>query len=269
MAMSAMPALGQRIALLVLHGGRDDIVQQLVGWSGLDWYERSDALIERASTEEIDAVVVALEDENGRSIARTITEIVARRPSVPIIVYDRIDGATLPGLLAVFGVGLRMECVARPYEPIAASLRRVTAPDYRPGVAPLLLLRFVPHAPRPLQLFVALAALAAPGRHGVDEISRRCAVSLRTIERRLTRAHWPAARLVLHSFIALDAVWLMSEYGWSARRVQAIRRFPHASSVTRLLARYAGVRPATLREDGGLPAALDFVGRALLPEGSA
>jgi hypothetical protein len=264
-----MRDLGQRIALLVPHGGRDDIVRQLGGWSRLDWYERSDTLIERVSAGEIDAVVVGLQDENGRSIACTVTEIAARRPSVPIVVYDRIDGATLPGLLAVFGIGLRMECVAHPYEPIDAVLRRVTSSDYRPGVAPLLLLRFLPHAPRPLQPFLALTALAAPERHGVDEISRRCAVSLRTIERRLTRAHWPAARLVLHSFIALDAVWLMSEYGWSARRVQAVRRFPHASSVTRLLARYAGVRPATLREDGGLPAALDFVGRILSPGNSA
>jgi hypothetical protein len=45
--------------------------------------------------------------------------------------------------------------------------------------------------------------------------------------------------------------------------VQTVRGFPHPSSVTRLLARYAGVRPATLREDGGFAAALEHVTRVL------
>jgi hypothetical protein len=58
-------------------------------------------------------------------------------------------------------------------------------------------------------------------------------------------------------------VWLITEYGWSARLVQLERGLPHGSSVTRLLSRYCGTRPATLREDGGFPAALEHVERVL------
>jgi hypothetical protein len=119
--------------------------------------------------------------------------------------------------------------------------------------------------PTALRVFVALAILAAPARRGVEEVARWSGVSLRTIERRLRHARWPAARVVLQSFTALDVVWLMTEYRWSARRVQQVRAFSHPSGVTRLLATYAGTRPATLFEDGGFAAALEHVRGVLAP----
>lgn len=269
MAVTATFVPMKTVAVLTPHGGRDDVARQLATSGTVEWHERSDALVDRVSSDGLAAVIVELEDEGDRSIAGTVAELAARRPALPVIVYDRVDGATLKSVLAVFGVGLRMEYVVRPHQRLDVVLRRVTSPDYRPGVSPLLLLRFVPRAPKSLRLFVALAALSATERRGVDEISAWSRVSSRTIERRLVRARWPPAHVVLQSFIALDAVWLMSEYGWPARRVQVVRRFPHASSVTRLLARYAGVRPATLREDGGFPAALEHVLRVLSPRDAA
>ena len=133
--------------------------------------------------------------------------------------------------------------------------------DYRPGVAPLLLHHFMPHVPPGLAVFLVLAILEAPARRSVAELAAWSQSSVRTIERHLSRERWPAAHVVAHAFSALDAVWLMTEYGWSARRVQEVRRFSHPSGVTRLLSTYAGTKPATLIADGGLPAALDHVSR--------
>lgn len=265
MAMSASPAVAPVIAVLSRGGAYADVAHPLETSRRTEWYERRDALVQRVSAGGVKAVLVGLEDETGHSIAPTIVEIADRDPSVSVVLYDRIDGATVRHVAAVFGVGLRMECVARPYERLEPVLRRVTSADYRPGVAPTLLARVVSRAPTALQLFATLAAVAVADRPHVEAIAQRCGVSLRTIERRLLRAGWPGAHVVVQSFVALDAAWLMSEYGWSARRVHAVRRFPHASSVTRLLARYAGVRPATFREDGGFPAALEFVERVLSP----
>jgi hypothetical protein len=265
MAVNATTRPQWRIAVLGPIDGREDVVRELEPSAALEWYQRPDALVDHVPIRPMDAVILGLQDETGSSIVATVVEIAARRPSLPVVIYDRIDGATLRSVLAIFGVGLRMECAPRPHEGLATVLRRVTSPNYRPSVVPLLLYHFVGPAPKPLQLFLALAALSVPERRGVDEISRWCGVSLRTIERRLASARWPTARVVLHSFIALDAVWLMSEYGWSARRVHTVRGFAHASSVTRLLARYVGLRPSSLREDGGFPAALEYVTRALSP----
>ena len=138
------------------------------------------------------------------------------------------------------------------------------AENYRPGVAPLLLHHFMPHVPPALALFVTLAILEAPARRGVAELAAWSRSSARTIERHLQREGWPAAHVVAQSFSALDTVWLMSEYGWSARLVQEERGFSHPSGVTRLLSSYAGTKPATLIADGGFPAALEHVSRVLL-----
>jgi hypothetical protein len=139
----------------------------------------------------------------------------------------------------------------------------VLSPFYRPGVGSLLLQHFVPRAPTPVALFLAFAALSAPERRSVGELSSWTGLSSRTIDRRLRRHGWASAHVVLHAFSALDTIWLMTEYGWSARLVQRVRGFPHPSSVTRLLAAYAGTLPSTLIADGGFPAALEHVTRTL------
>jgi hypothetical protein len=252
------------IGVLAGAGGRDDVSRQLAPLGVVAWYERAEALVERARAGAVDAVVTGFDDASGRSVAPTIVALAACCAALPIIVHGRVDGATLHKLLAAFVPGLRMHCAVQPFQRLAPALRHVLSPAFRPSVTPVLLQRFVPRAPAALRVFVALAALVASTRRGVEEIAGWNGVSSRTIERRLHRERWPAAHVVLQSFVALDAVWLMTEYGWSARHVREVRGFPHESSVTRLLTRYAGVRPATLREEGGFEAALAHVERVLL-----
>ena len=259
------------MALTIAVLGR--IGTQPAGLSGLAqlgpivWCDDADSLIARVAAGGVAAVVAPFVDDGGRSIAPMIVAVAASQAAPPLVLYDRLNGATLPKLLAVFATGLRMTYAVRPYESVAGAVEMVTAPTFFPSVAPILLGRFVRRAPSGLAPFVALAALQSASRRGVGELASWLGISARTIERRHDRARWPTARTVLRSFAALDAVWLMSEYGWSARHVHEVRGFSHPSGVTRLLARYCGVRPATLREDGGFDAALDHVSTILLPDG--
>jgi hypothetical protein len=253
-----------RIGVLAGATNRAELSQQVSPLGAIDWYERPEALVGRAVEGGFDAVVTDLQDRSGASVAPVIVDLAAYRPTLPVVVYTRVNRATLDQLLGVCALGLRLECAARPFARLAPVLQHMRSPSYRPGVAPLLLHHFMPHVPPTLCVFMALAILSASARHSVDELARWSGVSERTIERRLQQAGWPAAHVALRSFMALDAVWLMTEYGWAARRVQLMRGFPHASSVTRLLARYAGTRPVTLLRDGGFPAALEHVTRVLM-----
>jgi hypothetical protein len=232
----------------------------------VEWFDRAAELAACAAAGAVDAVVTGLRGEAGRSVAPMLVELAASRPTLPIVLHARINRTTLPELLAVFTLGLRMECAVRPFARLGPMLRDMLAPVYRPGAAPLLLHHFMNRVDEPVAVFVALAILSAPARRGVEELSVWSGVTSRTIERRLRRAGMPTARVVAQSFAALDAVWLMTEYGWSARRVQQVRAFSHPSGVTRLLASYAGTRPSTLVEDGGFAAALEGVTRTLLPD---
>ena len=240
-------------------------MHQLASFATVEWYERAADLVDGVAGESADAVVTDLRDEDGRSIAPTIVELAAMRPRLPIIIHTRIDRAAIDRLLATFTLGLRMECVVRPFARLEPTIRRMLAPKYRPGVAPLLLHHFMPHVPAALRTFVVLAILTAPERRTVEELARWCRMSPKTIGRRLRRAGWPGALVVVQSFAALDVTWLMTEYGWSARQVRKVRSFSHPSGVTRLLTTYAGTRPSTLMEDGGFPAALARVTATLLP----
>lgn len=252
-----------RIGVLTGGGNHDDLVKQIDPVGSFDWFERADALIGRAVEGKLDIVITGLQDEFGRSIASTLVDLVSHRPSLPVVVHTKLSRGTIGELRAVFALGLRMACCVRPYARLEPVLRYVVSPWFRPPVAPLLLQRLHNSVPAAVALFHALAILEAPMRRSVDELASWSGVSARTIERRLRRLGWPPAHVIIQSFIALDAVWLMTEYGWSARRVQHVRGFPHPSSVTRLLATYAGTRPSTLVDDGGFPAALAHVSRVL------
>jgi hypothetical protein len=244
--------------------GRDEVSKQLSPVGTIDWFERPEALVGRATEGVLDAIVTDLQDRDGRSIAPTIVGLAAYRPTLPVLLYARIDRAAIDALLAVFALGLRMECAVRPFVRLAPVLRYMLSPAYRPGVAPLLFHHLMPHVPAALTTFVVLAMLSAPARRGVEELATWTGSSIRTLERHLHDARWPTARVVMKSFTALDAVWLMTEYRWSARRVHVARAFPHPSAVTRLLATYAATTPATLIEDGGFDAALAHVTRVLV-----
>jgi hypothetical protein len=254
-----------RIGVLPGGGGRVDVSRQLGAVGVVEWFEHAEALTARVREGALHAVVTGLRDERGRSIAATLVELAAFRPTLPVVLHARISRPALEELCAVYAPGLRMECAIRPFGRLEPVLRHMLSQEYRPGVAPLLLQHFMPRMPEAVALFVALAILTAPARHSVEELATWSGVTPRTIDRRLRRAGMALPHVVVQSFAALDAIWLMTEYGWSAQRVQQVRAFPHASRVTRLLASYAGTRPSTLMEDGGFTAALEHVTRELLP----
>ena len=252
-----------RIAILSGAGSRAELSRQLGPIGELTWCERGASLVAEVRRGGLDAVVLGTGDERGKSVAPLVVDIADVRPSLPVVLHTRIDRAAIDGLLAIMTLGLRMECATRPFARLDRVVRFVLASNYRPGVGPLLLHHFLPYVPPALAVFITLAILEAPARRSVAELAAWSQSSVRTIERHLRGEGLPAARVVIQSFSALDAVWLMTEYGWSAQRVQAARGFSHPSGVTRLLSTYAGTKPATLGVDGGFPAALEHVTRVL------
>ena len=250
-----------RIAILAGAGSRHEFARQLAPLGEVTWCDGGASLVAEVRSGGVGAVVTGLSDERRRSVAPLVSDIADYQPSLPMIISTRVDRAAIDGLLAVLTLGLRMECAVRPFARLDRVVRFMLAENYRPGVAPLLLHHFMPHVPPALAVFLVLAILEAPARRSVAELAAWSRSSVRTIERHLSRERWPTAHVVAHAFSALDAAWLMTEYGWSARRVQEVRRFSHPSGVTRLLSTYAGTKPATLIADGGFPAALDHVSR--------
>jgi hypothetical protein len=254
------------IAALVGRDKRAEIARQLTPFATVRFFDDPDALLELAMTDRPDTVLLDLQPPATGALASLLVDLVAEAPQLPVVFYDRADGRTAEFLRTVLTPGLCVEYVVRPLEPLAPVVRQMLLAPLPPVVGPVLIQHVVPLAPSSLRVFLTVAALKAPSSRGVDQIARWSGTSSRTLERRLARARWAGPLVVVQTFRALDAAWLMAEHGWSARRVQATRRLTHASAITRLMQRYCGgITPATLRESGGFSAALDAALDTILP----
>lgn len=260
-----MPVIGA----LVSEGSiRDEITRQLARFGEIEFCSSAAAAVEAAAGGRIDLLLTALRDDRGDPIARAIPVLSVRAPRVPVLVYDQITRSTVGLLRATLIPGLRMDCVVRPFEPLAPIVRDMLAATLPPLVAPILVQRLVSVAPLSLGPFVAIAALKAPSRRGLDQLARWSGVTPRTIERRLVRARWAPEHVLIQSCRALDVLWLMTEYGWSVKRVQRARGLSFASAITRLTQRYAGATPRDVREGIDFRAVLSDVVRRVTEPGA-
>jgi hypothetical protein len=247
---------------------RDEISRQLAPLGDIEYCSSAAAAVEAAAGGRIDLLLSALRDVHGDPIARALPALTVRAPRVPVLLYDQITRATVGLLRATLVPGLQMDCVVRPFEPLAPIARQMLAATLPPVVAPILIQRLVRVAPSPLGPFVTIAALKAPSGRGLDQLAQWSGVTSRTIERRLVRARWAPVHVLLQACRALDVLWLMTQFGWSVKRVQRARGLSFASAVTRLTQRYAGVTPRDVREGLDFRMVLDDVVRRITEPGA-
>jgi hypothetical protein len=252
---------------VVMRAGADRgaIGQQLALVAVVRFLDSVDALDAAITDGAIHVVVTDVDAWRGRMAALRAGATRSRPLGAPLIIYDSAERLTIDALPALIIPGMPSEFVVCPVEPLLPAVRRAIADDLPPSVGPVILRRLLPLAPVSLRVFLSLAVLKATTGRGVDQLARWSRISPRTVERRLARAGWETAQVVLQTVRALDAVWLMSEHQWAARRIQRVREFAHSSSITRLMQRYLGdLTPAGVREGSGFDSALDFACRALV-----
>jgi len=257
------------IGALVGEGSiRDEITRQLAPLGDIVYCSSAATAVEAAAEGRIHLLLTALRDDRGDPIARAIPALSVRAPRVPVLLYDQITRATVGLLRATLVPGLCMDCVVRPFEPLTPIVRQMLAATLPPVVAPILVHRLGRVAPSPLETFVTIAALKAASGRGLDQLAHWSGVTPRTIERRLVRARWAPVHVLLQACRALDVLWLMTQFGWTVKRVQRARGFAFASAITRLTQRYAGVTPRDVREGLDFRAVLDDVVRRITEPGA-
>jgi len=250
-------------ALVRDYATQDSVALQLARVADVRFVDSAAALIQLAVERRVGALITELTDESGRSVAPMVMELLARAPSLPIVLYDILNRPAIDRLTEILVPGLRIEFVLRDAEPLGTTMRRALAAALPPSVAPVLLERFLPLAPTSLHVFLAVAALKAPSGRSLEHLAHWSGITRRTLARRLAAAGWQPPSAVLQTFRALDAVWLMTVDGRTARRVQELRDLGSPSSVGRLLRRYLGIAPLELRDVGGFAAALDIAAHAI------
>lgn len=209
----------------------------------------------------IDAVVTGLRDAAGAPVAPAVVALQAHVPGLRVLFHAALSRGGARELVAAAGSGVRAEYALLPFERLDAAVERLLAP-HTPSAGGTLVTRLAGDVPAGVRPYVTVCALRATPRLRVRTAAAWSRVSVRTLERRLRRAHLPAASFVLRASAGLHAAWLLDVHDWPAKRVVAEMRFSHASALTRLMRRYCGCTPSTLREEGGFDAALDRVASA-------
>jgi hypothetical protein len=245
--------------------GRDAVAQQLAKVAEVVFADCGAALLQGGR---FAAVISQLDDVSGQSIAPIVVKLAVQTPNVPVILYDSLNRTSIGKLVGSFAAGLPIDFVVRDAEPIGPALRRMLSAEVPPTIAPLLLQRFLPLASPSLALFVALAALKAPSGRGIEHLARWSGASPRTILRRMAKTGWQRPSVLLQSFRALDAAWLIAVHHWSARKVATIRGLGSSGNVGRLLRRYLAIDPLALREPGSFRAVVDVAQRDLVSGGA-
>ena len=251
---SPLPAIGTLVGTPVIG---PDIVRQLASVGHLVFTDTVNELVQRASDGEFAAIIVPLATPDGRGIAPLILSLTTHAAAIPVIIYDRLNDATVATLREALVPGI--EFVIHPFEPLGPVVRQAVDSSFPPTVGPSLLQHVLPLAPPPLHRFLTVAALKSSSRRGVAQLARWSGTPPRTLERRFSAAGWQTATTVLQSFRALDVLWLMAEYGWSTRQVQTARGFSNPSAITRLIHRHVGMTPTAIKDNGGFATALHAV----------
>ena len=216
-----------------------------------------------AGTGGFDAVVAGLRDAAGAPVAPAVVALQARIPGLRVLLHVALSRGAARELVSAAGTGVRAEYALLPFERLDAAVERLLAP-HPSSAAGTLVTRLAGDVPAGVRAFVTVCALRATPRLRVRTAAAWSRVSVRTLERRLRRAHLPAASFVLRASSGLHAAWWLDVQEWPVKRVVAEMGFSHASALTRLLRRYCGCTPSTLREEGGFDAALDRVARVFV-----
>ena len=239
-----MPIIG---ALVRDVSVQEEIARQVAPLGSVQFLPTAAALIEAVGLHAIDIAITELRDEQGHSIKGLLEALATRPKPFPVILYDRLSPWRVEALRAIVRHQHIVDFVVRSTESLTSAVRVALRQSERRSVSTLLFPQLLDQAPLILNPFLLMAVMKAPHEWSVDRLARFTGSTLRTVQRYLARAGWAPTRAIVGSVRALDAVWLMSEYGLSTRQVLYARGFSHSTNIRRLTARYAGITPAQIR----------------------
>ena len=201
-------------------------------------------------------------DADGTPTDALIASVRRERPGLAVLAYCEASTVASPEIVAAVHAGASgllfrgvddvgsavRSAIDRAREHAAATralreLSDVIPPSARPVVEHCLR-----YGSRPLSVEQAAAALG---------------VHRKTLVSRLAQAGLPEPRVVIAWCRLLHLAYALEDFGRSAERAAEDLLFPSSTAMRNLLRRYTGLRPAEVRENGGLTCVLHLFRRAL------
>lgn len=231
--------------------GRARLQEALRGQASLRFCERQEELIALVANDFVSVVVVDVRDRELTSTLSTVRRIRAGYPSVPIVLYCGLGPDTSREVLEFARAGVN-DLVIRGVDDLRLPLRSAitTAQDHHSAKGILKELESViPPAVLPI-----LQYCLENGRRGltVAQVATAMGVHRKTLVDRLSAAGFPSPSAVISWCRLMVAARLLEDPGRSIEQVALVLDFPSGTSMRNMVKRYTGLRPAEVRENGGM-----------------
>ena len=197
-------------------------------------------------------------------LAPTIESIRVAYPSIPLLVYCRLDESSVREILPLARAGIDEIIIDGTDDLVSAiELRLATADEH--CIAREILGRLEPHIPVALRPLVAYCLLHASRNLTVEELAAAFSVDRKTLSRRLLKENWPPPSLLLAWTRVLVVARLIERHERPVDRIALAFEYPSGTALRNALRRYVGLCPHEIRANGGLDCVIHAFVSAFYP----
>ena len=250
------------LALVRDRDARARLQGALRGVGTLRFCERPTDLAPAVAGGGVHAVLVEPRDSAGNPMAHLVSALRTGFPRVPVVAYCDHRRDASGDILALARAGVH-ELVFRESDDVRTVFASVLSSAGLQCTAATILERLRDRVPPDLRSVVAYCLEHAAEPLTVSRVAAALGVHRKTLVFRLAKAHFPPPSALIGWCRILTAARLLEDEGRTVERVAMELDFPSGAALRNMLRRYTGLRPAELRERGGLRYALTLFERAL------
>lgn len=223
----------------------------------------------RACVEHSPAVVIVEpRDREGTSTAALIADLRRDFQTVPVLAYCAAGPAVAADILAVARAGVS-GLLLRGHDDVGLALRSALAAAADDCAARHILRELEDAIPRSALPLFEHCVLNGRRPLKVAAVARDLGVDRKTLVNRLHALGLPSPRIMIGWLRILVVAHELEKPGYPVERIAVDFDFPSSTALRNMLKRYTGLRPAELRQNGGLRCALHLFRQVLAREKQA
>jgi AraC-like DNA-binding protein len=210
----------------------------------------------------VGGAVVELRDAEGTPVAPTVRRLREGFPLVPILAYVSLERTDGRDLLEIANAGVSA-LIVRGMDDVGVALRGALASAQDDATARRAMAELAPAIPEPARVVVEYCLAHARQGPTVADIARALGMHRKTLCSRLVRAGLPSPQGVIGWCRLIHAAHMMEDVSRPLEHIALQLNFSSAASLRNMLARYTGLRPCEVRQNGGFDCVLHALRRSL------
>lgn len=247
---------------------RARLQEALRGHAALRFCERQEELVALAANDLASVIVLDIRDRDNVSTLAIVRRIRDGYPSVPVVLYCALGPASSHDVLEFARAGVN-DLVFRDVDDLRQPLRSAISAAQDHCSAKAILQELEPTIPPSVVPIMRYCLENARRGLTVAQVAEAMAVHRKTLVDRLSAVGFPSPSAMIAWCRLMVAARLLEDPARSIEQVALVLDFPSGTSMRNMVKRYTGLRPAEVRENGGMRCVLHAFKRQVAAMGTA